>query len=43
MIAGVDDRVGGSPTPLRPYGESGWGNSNTFIVTGGMSRMVGMR
>ena len=41
--AGVDEIVGGSPTPRRPYGESGSPSSRTSSFTGGMSRIVGIR
>ena len=42
-IAGVDEIVGGSPTPLAPYGASGSPSSSTCMRTGGMSRIVGIR
>ena len=42
-IAGVDEIVGGSPTPRRPYGACGSPSSNTSTCMGGMSRIVGIR
>jgi MFS family permease len=39
--AGVEEIVGGSPTPLRPYGASGSPSSSTSIRTGGMSGSSG--
>src|SRR4029077_17520006 len=42
-IAGPDEMVGGSPTPLSPYGAFGSPSSRMSIRTGGMSRVVGRR
>ena len=42
-IAGVLDIVGGSPTPLAPYGASGCGCSMSTVTTGGISSVVGSR
>ena len=42
-IAAVETTVGGSPTPLTPYGASGSGTSTSSIATGGMSSVVGSR
>lgn len=41
--AGVDDRVGASPTPRSPYGA--WSSASSSTSTGmvGVSRIVGMR
>ena len=41
--AGVEEIVGGSPIPRRPYGESGSPSSRTSSLTGGMSSTVGIR
>ena len=42
-IAAVETTVGGSPTPLTPYGASGSGTSTSTDSTGGMSSVVGIR
>ena len=42
-IAGVEEIVGGSPTPRSPYGESGSPSSRISSRTGGMSSTVGIR
>jgi deferrochelatase/peroxidase EfeB len=42
-IAGVEEIVGGSPTPLAPNGAYGSGCSIRVATTGGMSRNVGRR
>ena len=42
-MAGPDEIVGGSPTPLTPYGDRGSPSSRISMRTGGMSRMVGSR
>jgi hypothetical protein len=41
--AGVEEIVGGSPTPRNPYGACGSASSSTSNRTGGMSRIVGIR
>ncbi len=42
--AGVDERVGGSPTPLAPKGAPGSGSSTSAAMrTSGASRAVGIR
>ena len=43
QIAGVEEIVGGSPTPRRPYGAPGSASSSTSSSTGGMSSTVGIR
>ena len=42
-IAGVDDTVGGSPTPFAPSGACGSGSSTRDMTTSGMSSIVGSR
>src|SRR5207302_3534578 len=41
--AAVETTVGGSPTPLTPYGASGSSSSISSASTGGMSSVVGIR
>src|SRR5215467_4340440 len=42
-MAGVDEIVGGSPTPRSPYGACGSPSSSRSTCMVGMSRMVGIR
>ena len=42
-IAGVDEMVGGSPTPLAPNGAPGSGSSISTASTVGASSAVGIR
>src|SRR2546428_6117609 len=42
-MAAVETMVDGSPAPLAPYGTPGSGSSMSTEMTGGMSRMVGIR
>ena len=41
--AAVETTVGGSPTPLTPYGAPGSASSTSSLMTGGMSSVVGIR